>query len=54
MCWNLERLGHLYVPITLSIKSHGGDLLDLTMELAGLLGGGKPRKYEMLRVEGTY
>jgi hypothetical protein len=38
----------------LSIKSHGGDLLDLALELAGLLGGGKPRKYDMFRVERTY
>ena len=25
---NLERLSHLYIPVGLSIKSHGGNLLD--------------------------
>jgi len=23
--WDLERLGHLYIPVALSIESHGGD-----------------------------
>jgi hypothetical protein len=32
---NLERAGHLYIPIGLSIESHGGDLLEFGVGLKG-------------------
>jgi hypothetical protein len=39
--WNIERLGHLYIPVALSIESHGGDLLGFDTKLEDLLGAWK-------------
>ncbi len=44
--WNLQRLGHLYIPVGLSIESHGGDLREFEVELAGPLGAEKTQKVQ--------